>query len=275
MIDTHQHLIDPGRFGYDWAAEIPTLKGNFRLEEYRAAAEGCGITESIFMEVDVPWEQASSEAAFFCSLAEDPANRIAGVIAACRPENPDFESQIEALAHPRLLGFRRVLHTQPDELSTGALFRENIRRIGKTGLTFDLCMLPKQLENGAALIDACADTRFIFDHCGVPDIASGDLSFWRGQLQEISRRPNVFCKISGIIAYAPGDITADKLRPVVEHAIACFGWDRVVWGSDWPVCNLTSDLRTWTRLMEEILSGCSADELARLHHRNARNVYRI
>lgn len=274
-IDTHLHLIHPGRFRYDWTAEIPALKGNFGLVEYREAAEGCGITESIFMEVDVPWEQASSEAAFFCSLAEDPASRIAGVIAACRPENPDFESLLESLAHPKLLGFRRVLHTQPDGLSTGALFRENIRRIGKTGLTFDLCMLPKQLENGAALIDACADTRFILDHCGVPDIASADLSFWRGQLQEISRRPNVFCKISGIIAYASGDITADMLRPVVEHAIACFGWDRVVWGSDWPVCNLTSDLRTWMSLLEEILSGCSADELARLHHHNARNVYRI
>lgn len=275
MIDTHQHLIDPGRFRYDWAAGIHTLQGNFRLEEYRTAAGGCGITESIFMEVDVPWEQASSEAAFFCSLAEDPANRIAGVIAACRPEQPDFASQLEMLAHPRLLGFRRVLHTQPDELSTGALFRENIRRIGKSGLTFDLCMLPRQLEYGAALIDACTDTRFILDHCGVPDIASGDLTFWRGRLLEISRRPNVFCKISGIIAYASGDITADKLRPVVEHAIACFGWNRVVWGSDWPVCNLTSDLRTWSRLLEEILSGCSGDELARLHHRNARNVYRI
>jgi len=274
-IDTHLHLIHPERFRYDWTAEIPALQGNFGLVEYREAAEGCGITESIFMEVDVPREQASSEAAFFCSLAEDPANRIAGVIAACRPENPDFESQLESLAHPKLLGFRRVLHTQPAGLSTGALFRENIRRIGKTGLTFDLCMLPKQLENGAALIDACADTRFILDHCGVPDIASGDLAFWRGQLQEISRRPNVFCKISGIIAYASGDITADKLRPVVEHAIACFGWERVMWGSDWPVCNLTSDLRTWTRLLEEILSGCSEDELARLHYRNARNVYHI
>lgn len=273
-IDTHLHLILPDRFRYDWVAEIPTLHGNFRLEDYRVAA-GSAITESIFMEVDVPWEQASSEAAFFCSLAEDPASGMAGVIAACRPENPDFKSDIEALAHPKLLGFRRVLHTQPDELSISAMFRENIRHIGKTGLTFDLCMLPKQLENGTALIDACTNTRFILDHCGVPDIASGDLSFWRVQLQEMSRRPNVFCKISGIIAYALGDITADKLRPVVEHAIACFGWDRVIWGSDWPVCNLTSDLRTWTRLLEDILSGCSADELARLYHRNARNVYRI
>jgi predicted TIM-barrel fold metal-dependent hydrolase len=276
MIDTHLHLIHPERFSYDWTADIPALAGQpFRLEEYRAAAEGCGITESIFMEVDVPWKQAASEAAFFTSLAENPANRISGVIAACRPEHNDFAAHLDATAHPRLVGYRRVLHTQPDGLSETSLFRENVALIGKADLTFDLCLLPRQLAAGAALIDACPDTRFILDHCGVPDIASGDLAFWREQLREISRRPNLACKISGIIAYAGGEITADTLRPVVEHAIECFGWDRLVWGSDWPVCNLTRDLATWTRLLDEILSGSSADELARLHHRNAREIYQL
>lgn len=274
-IDTHLHLIHPERFRYDWAAEIPALQGNFRLEEYRAAAEGCGISESIFMEVDVPWEQAVAEAAFFCGLADDPSNRISGVVAACRPEMPDFQAHLEATSHPRLVGYRRVLHTQPDDLCTGALFRENVALIGKAGLTFDLCVLPRQLANGAALIDSCPDTRFVLDHCGVPDIASGDLAHWREQLREISRRPNVACKLSGIIAYASGDITADTLRPVVRHAIDCFGWDRLVWGSDWPVCNLTRDLGTWTRLLDEILSEFADDELARLHHRNAREIYRL
>lgn len=274
-IDTHLHLIYPERFSYDWTEEIPALQGNFGLVEYREAAEGCGITESIFMEVDVPWEQAASEAAFFCSLAEIPTNRIAGVIAACRPENPDFVSQLESLSHPKLLGFRRVLHTQPDGLSETSRFRENVALIGKADLTFDLCLLPHQLANGAALLDACPDTRFILDHCGVPDIASGDLAYWREQLREISRRPNLACKISGIIAYAGGEITADTLRPVVEHAIDCFGWDRVVWGSDWPVCNLTRDLAIWTRLLDKILSGSSEDELARLYHRNAHRIYQL
>lgn len=274
-IDTHLHLIHPERFRYDWAAGIPALQGDFRLEQYHAAAAGCGIAESIFMEVDVPGNESNAEAAHFCSLAEDSANRISGVIAACRPEHVNFPAQLEASGHPRLVGYRRVLHTQPDELSTTPLFRENVSRIGKACLTFDLCLLPRQLANGATLIDACPDTRFILDHCGVPDIASGDLSFWREQLREISRRPNLACKISGIIAYASGEITADTLRPVVEHAIDCFGWDRIVWGSDWPVCNLTRDLASWTRLLDEILTVSSEDELAGLYHRNARSIYRL
>ena len=275
-IDTHLHLIAPEQFAYEWTASIPALAGHeFSLADYHHAAAGLGITESIFMEVDVAKKDLVSEATWFCKLAENPANRLCGVIAACRPEHSDFEQQLEALAHPKLIGFRRVLHTQADEFSTSSLFRQNIMRIGKAGLTFDLCMLPRQLEHGAALIDACPDTRFILDHCGVPDIASGELGFWRDQLREISKRPNLACKISGIIAYAAGEITSETLRPVVEHTINCFGWDRVIWGSDWPVCNLTRDLKSWGRLLDEILAGCSPDELARFYQHNAHEVYRI
>lgn len=242
-IDTHQHLIYPEHFNYDWTAGFPALAGRpFRVDDYVSAAEGLGISQSIFMEVDVPEDQSTSETAFFCKLAEDPTSRIAGVIAACRPENDDIAAQLEATAHSRLLGYRRVLHTQPVELSTTSLFRQNVARIGEAGLTFDICALPDQLATAAALIDACPDTQFILDHCGIPPIASGDLSWWRDQVRKISRRPNLACKISGIIAYAASEITAETLRPVVEQAIDCFGWDRVLWGSDWPVCNLTSGL---------------------------------
>jgi len=275
-IDTHLHLIDPARFAYDWTAGIPALADrDFSLRDYHEAAAGLGIREAIFMEVDVAEKDLFSEAAWFCKLAEDPANRLCGVVAACRPENPDFEAQLESLAHPKLLGFRRVLHTQADDFSTHPVFRENLRRIGRAGLSYDLCMLPRQLHHGAALVGACPDTRFILDHCGVPDIASGDLTSWHEAIHEISKRPNLHCKISGIIAYAAGEITASTLRPVVEHVIDCFGWDRVLWGSDWPVCNLTRDLGTWSRLLDEILAGCSPDELARLYMENAIRVYCI
>lgn len=273
MIDTHQHLLYPDRFRYDWTSGLPALQGNFRLEEYRLAAKECGITQTLFMEVDVPWKEAASEAAFFCSLAEDPANRIAGVVAACRPENENFAAQLELTAHPRLVGYRRILHTQPDELSVLPLFRENIRRLGAAGLTFDLCVLPRQHLLAGKLVDACPETRFILDHCGIPPIASGDLNPWRASLRELARRPNLACKISGIIAYAAGEITAAMLRPVIEHTIECFGWDRVVWGGDWPVCNLTRDLHTWINLLREVLAGSSEDERAKLYDLNARAIY--
>ncbi len=276
-IDTHQHLIYPERFMYAWAADTPALAGRaFTVEDYQKAAEGCGITGSLFMEVDVKPEHASTEAAFICKLAEDPANRILGVIASGRPENPRFAEHLETLLHPRLVGLRRILHTQPDELSRSTTFRENVGSLGGLGLTFDICALARQLPIVTELIDACPDTQFILDHCGGPDVAAGQLDPWCPDLRELSLRPNVVCKISGIIANAdPANATTAALRPFIEHTIECFGWDRLVFGGDWPVCNLTASLRAWNEILDEILASVDPTDRAKLDHLNARRVYRL
>lgn len=274
-IDTHLHLIYPDRFNYDWTTDIPVLAGRaFTIEDYHASSEGSGITGSVFMEVDVPAEQSVAEAAFFCQLAENPENRILGVIASGRPENPDFPHYLQSIRHPRLVGLRRILHTQPDELSTTRVFRENVARLGGEGLTFDICALARQLPLAIDLIDACPDTQFILDHCGVPNVASGQLDPWRADLRELSQHPNVCCKISGIIASAdPSNVTTAALLPFVEHCIECFGWDRLVFGSDWPVCNLTADLKSWVSILDEILASTDPSVRAKLDHLNATRIY--
>lgn len=274
-IDTHLHLIYPDQFSYDWTASIPVLAGrSFTIEDYHASSEGSGITDCIFMEVDVPAEQSAKEAAFFCKLAENPTSRLLGVIASGRPENPDFPQYLQSIRHPSLVGLRRILHTQPDEVSTSRVFRENVAMLGREGLTFDICMLARQLPLATALIDTCPDTRFILDHCGGPNVAAGALDPWRADLRELSRRPNVCCKISGIIANAdPANATTAALRPFVEHSIECFGWDRVIFGGDWPVCNLTADLGSWVSSLDEILASADPADRAKLDHLNAARIY--
>ncbi len=278
LIDTHLHLLDPRRFSYPWTASFPALhETDFRLSQFDALRSGlpAEITSSIFMECDVAEDQIAAEAAHYCALAEDPSNKLAGVIASCRPENDGFAASIDAMLHPGLVGFRRVLHTMPDELSTTTRFRESIRALGRRDIPFDLCLLSTQHHIGADLIDSCPGTRFMLDHCGVPPIASGDLSAWRSQITDLARRPNLHCKISGVIAYATPPVSADALRPVVEHVIQAFGWQRVVWGSDWPVCALTGGLSAWLTLLNEILASCSAAELSQLHSQNARSFYKL
>jgi predicted TIM-barrel fold metal-dependent hydrolase len=276
-IDTHQHLLYRDRFAYDWTAGLPPLAtAPFTLAEYRQAAAGCDITGTIFMEVDVPEARAADEARFFCQLAETPANHLLGVIASGRPENADFPAHLAAIQHPMLKGLRRILHVAPDAVSQGTLFRRHVALLGPAGLTFDLCVLARQLPLAAALADAAPATQFILDHCGVPDIAGGGLDPWRADLRELSRRPNVACKLSGIVAYAqPGAVTAAALRPYIEHVIACFGWDRLVWGSDWPVSNLTASLGDWVRLLDEVLAGETPANRAKLYEANARRLYRL
>lgn len=276
-IDTHQHLIYPESFVYEWTAGVPELAGQaFTLDDYRTASAGCGITGTLFMEVDVPASRSGAEAEFFCKLAEDPASRILGVIASGRPEHDGFERYIESIRHPRLVGLRRILHTQPDELSAGSQFRRHVGLLGKAGLTFDICALARQLPLATALVDACPDTQFILDHCGNPDIASGQLNPWANDLRELSRRPNVACKISGIIVNAdPNNLTPAAFRPFVEQVIDCFGWDRVIFGGDWPVCNLTADLPTWVSILDEILASADPADRARLDHLNAVRIYHL
>lgn len=275
-IDTHLHLIYPDRFNYDWTSGFPALAGRaFRIEDYKLAAQHSMVSEAIFMEVDVPSSESHAEAAFFCELANQPETKISGVIASCRPEEHNFAAQLEIMANPKLVGYRRVLHTQPDELSTSSLFRQHIALLGQHNLTFDLCVLPRQHAIAGELIDACPNTSFILDHCGVPDLSSNDLSLWKSSLRDLAKRQNLVCKISGIIAYSANLTSPESLREVVEHTIKCFGWNRVLWGSDWPVCNLTRDLHTWSSWLDELLIDCSQDELAQLYQTNARRIYRL
>lgn len=274
-IDTHQHLLYPETFSYSWANELPTLQKPFRLDNYERAASSTQVTSTLFMEVDVDDGQRRDEAAFFCKLAEEN-NILAGVIASARPENTGFEDYLQEINHPRLKGLRRIFHVQPDDLMRDARVRSNIARLAEHRLTFDLCVLQRQLPLAADLVNACPNTQFILDHCGVPDIAGNGYADWLPKIQSIASLENVACKVSGIVAYTnEKTLTADSLRPYVEGVIEAFGWDRVVWGSDWPVCNLTASLPTWTELLNQILEGESENNLERLFAKNARRIYSL
>ena len=282
MIDTHQHLLYPDRFNYDWTAEIPALHGAFTVEEYRKAAAGCGIEGTVFMEVDVAEQQAADEARFFCQLADEADSGILGVIASGRPESDRFEHQLDAIAHPRLKGLRRILHTQPDERSQSRRFRDHIARLAGRSLSFDICVLQRQLPLAIDLVNACPETTFILDHCGVPDISGNEAPhgdgflFWKRQIESLAAFPLVNCKLSGILLYASeSQRTAEGLRPYVETVIEAFGWDRVVWGGDWPVCTLGGTLRQWTSLTGQILAGETEENREKLFTLNARRLYKL
>jgi predicted TIM-barrel fold metal-dependent hydrolase len=167
-----------------------------------------------------------------------------------------------------------MLHTEPDELSQRTCFAANIRWLEKYQLAFDLCVLARQIPLAAALAAKCPNVQFVLDHCGVPDIASGQIDPWRRHVSEISRLPNVACKISGVLAYcAPTQALLESVRPYVEHCLERFGWDRVVWGSDWPVCTITADLRTWVQVTRQLIAKADESDKRKLLHGNAERIY--
>jgi len=281
-IDTHQHLLSPDRFDYSWTKDLPALQGPFPLDGYQAAAEGCDIEGSLFMEVDVDDGQNIKEAEFFTQLAADSRNNILGVIASAYPEAADFEAQLEQLTGPYLKGIRRVLHTQDGALSQDSAFRERLTLLEKHGLGFDLCARQDQLAIALELVRACPGVHFILDHCGIPDIAnhlsrnSDSWQQWQTGIHALGAEPNVHCKFSGITAYAaPEQRNPDGLRPYLSEILEAFGPQRIVWGGDWPVCNLADGLQRWSQITEQLLGELSADERSAILIQNARRIYKI
>jgi predicted TIM-barrel fold metal-dependent hydrolase len=277
IIDTHQHLWDMDRFRFSWCAEIPQLNRSFRMPDYLAAIRGTGIEKSVHVEADVDQPYMREEARYILQLAESPDNPLSGVVACCRPEKEGFQEYLDQIAgHPALKGVRRVLHTQPDAVGKHPKFIENVKTLSTYNLSFDLCILARQLPIAINIVRQCPKVTFILDHCGVPQIKEKALDPWRQHLHGISEFPNVNCKISGLVAYAdPEAWTPEDLRPFVEHALECFGWERVMFGSDWPVCTISATLAKWVETLSLLTEKESPENRRKLFYENAQRVYRL
>ena len=277
IIDTHLHTIDMERLSYPWLVKAPTLHRNFSHQDYEAEAKRCGITQALHMEVDVAEADIENESMMVAEYVAKSGSLVVGAISACRPESQDFADFLDRqLANPIVKGLRRVLHDMPDELSTTAVFRDNIKRMSGSRLPFDLVVLPHQLPHAIALVDHCPDVQFVLDHLANPPLKARDLGAWSWHISEIAKRANVAVKISGMLNNAdPMNWTVDSLRPAFEHCVSAFGWDRVVWGSDWPVVTLGGTLSTWVAATHALLTDASVSERHRLLASNAQRIWHL
>ncbi len=282
MIDTHLHLIYPKHFKYSWTEGIPELQNAYLLSDYKALIRNSGIQGALFMEVDVDEEFHEREAEFFSDRTQETESLLVGVIAAARPEHDGFRGQLVKLTQLGVRGVRRVLHTQSDQLSRSQLFRENVALLGEFNLTFDICMLQRQLPLALELVRRCPRTTFILDHCGVPDIAANDAPHgegWRNWVHSIkilSKEPNVCCKFSGITLYAkPEQRNLEGLKPYFELLLETFAANRIVWGSDWPVCNLAAGLPRWIEITHQLMDPLAPEEKQAIMSDNAQRIYRL
>jgi len=277
LIDTHQHVWYPELFTYPWLSRQPQLERQFDLDDYRAATAGIEVIQSVFVEADVDPAHMIDEARHVLALAERSDNTIQAVVAAARPESDGFTRHIESIVgHPALRGIRRLLQSERDQLATEPTFVRNVESLGRYGLSFDICVRAHQLPSAIELVRRCPGVQFILDHCGNPEIATGITSAWRDGMAEIASLPNVVCKVSGIVVNGDWqNWTAEDLRPAIEWTISCFGGDRVMFGSDWPVCTLASPLRRWVETLDQITASAGEENRRLLFIENARRVYRL
>jgi L-fuconolactonase len=203
--------------------------------------------------------------------------KMAGAVISGRPASDGFKKYVSRFKGSKYVkGLRQVLHNEGTNAGycLEPAFVKGIRLLGEYGLSFDLCMRPGELPDGAKLIDQCPDTRFILDHCGNANVQARDRTQWQKDIGEVAKRKNVVCKVSGIVASAkPGAWSADDLAPIVKHTLEVFGPDRVMFGGDWPVCTLAASYAEWVAALKEIVKGQSADEQKKLFHDNAVKFY--
>ncbi|MCU7726210.1 amidohydrolase family protein [Actinoplanes sp. KI2] len=241
IVDAHHHLwrIDQG---YSWlnATEVEPIRHTFSPAELRAELTAHGVDRTVLVEGG----RCDGDEArlLFGYLAETP--EIAGVVAWADPCSPDLdETLLGYRALPggeRLVGIREQIQGVDDP---GYLDRDDLRRglstIGAQGLAFDLVIRADQIAAAARLAGELPAVRFVLDHLGKPAIRTGRFRSWAADLALLAACPNVTAKLSGLVTEASWDSwTVDDLRPYVEEALRLFGADRLMFGSDWPVCTL-------------------------------------
>ncbi len=291
VIDCHQHLWDLKRQKLPWLSGVPPiLNKTFGLPEYREATAGLNI-RSLYMEVDVAPEQLAAEAEHVISLAKDPDSKLVAAVIGGRPEDERFPAAIESVVlSPYVKGIRRVLHGDgtPPGTCLGKTFVKSIRWLGEHDRSFDLVLKPTNLSDGVRLSEECPDTRFILDHCGNADARAFNPKLdpsqapahkaadWKRDIDRLAKRPNVICKISGVIAFLPEKVpAAESLAPIVNHCLDAFGPERVVFGSDWPVCLLGRPLEVWVAALTEIIRTRPAEDQRKLWSGNALRHYKL
>ncbi len=288
IVDTHQHLWDLDKQKLPWLAGAPDiLKRTYHLPEYRAATQGLNI-KAVYMEVAVDSSQLVEEAERVIRLSRDASTRTIGAVIGSRPESPNFWDYMSKFKSvPEVKGARRVLHENetPAGLCLQPEFVHSVRKLGELGRSFDLCMRPKELSDGAKLAELCPETRFIVDHCGNADPKSfrkipvneekpsHSAEEWKTGIDKLAKLTNVICKISGVIASLPKGGDANDLAPIVNFCLDTFGPDRVVFGSDWPVCLLGGPLKTWVSMLEQIVGSRSDADQQKLWSGNAIRHY--
>ena len=278
IVDAHVHLYDVKRFSYGWLAGVPKINRTYLLEDFDKARGQVAVDKIVFAEVAVDPGLHLGEARFIQELADhDP--RLCGIVAHLPLEKGTaVEADILALKKLRSVrGIRRLIETERNPaFCLEPAFIAALRLLPKPGLTFDICVKHTGMAYALELVKRCPEVSFVLDHIGKPDIKNGLREPWWGQIMELARHPNVVCKVSGVITEADHQKwTAGQVKPYVAHVIESFGFDRVMYGSDWTVSELSHAYPKWVEIVDDVVRGASEGETRMLYRDTAIRTYNL
>ncbi|GMK42400.1 amidohydrolase [Paenibacillus sp. CCS19] len=273
-IDAHQHYWKIERGNLGWLEEGTILYRSYLPDDLKPSLSKHGMNASIVVQAEPKQEETD----FLLSLAAEDAS-IAGVVGWLDLESPDYKTVYERFKQdPKFVGFRVMIQEMADanEVLTPA-YIEALTYFADIQQPIDLLMRSSQLDAVVQLLEKVPHLHAVIDHIGKPVIASGELEPWQDQLRIIASYPNVYCKLSGMVTEADHNQWKQaQFVPYIRHAIECFGPQRVMFGSDWPVCLLAA---TYDQCMEVLESALPASygsaEREALFGGNAARFYKL
>lgn len=290
IIDTHLHLWNLETQQLPWLADAPgVLNQTYGLDDYRVATTGLNV-RALYMEVDVAEPTLDSEADLALALPGLPASPVLGAVIGGRPGSPGFPDYLRKYqSNPRFKGVRQVLldSRTPAGYCLRHEFIRGVQLLGEVGKSFELCMRPVELMDGAELARRCAGTRLVLNHCGNPDLKcfrplrNGETSpshtadAWKRSIDALARCDNTICKISGIGAELSPGAGVEDLAPAINHCLDAFGPDRVVFGGDWPACLVGVTYRQWVEWLRQIIETRPVSTQSKLWSENAVKFYAL
>jgi L-fuconolactonase len=273
-IDAHQHFWKYDAREYDWiGADMEVLRRDFLPDDLLPELRRAGFQGSIAVQV----RQSLEETRFLLELAErNPF--VLGVVGWVDLLSPEAGAQLDGLrGASKLVGVRHIVQSEPDDrFLLSDSFGRGLAMLQERGLAYDLLIYPRHLRVAAELVARFPTLRFVLDHAAKPEIRTGEIRGWAADLQALAALPNVTCKLSGLVTEADWKTwTPDGIRPYLDEAWDAFGPDRLLIGSDWPVCTLAADYGRTMGLVLDYLSRRPAAEQEAVCGGNARRFWNL
>jgi L-fuconolactonase len=276
ILDTHQHFWKADRGDYHWmTSEIPILARDYLPGDLHSELRKTGVNQTILVQA----AQTVTETDFLLQLAEE-ADFVAGVIGWFDLENENFPSAYEEKQkrHPKLIGVRPMLQDLADDRW---ILREkvikNLSYLADRKIVFEFLTYTRHLPFVLQVLKEVPRLHAVIDHISKPEIRAGKMEPWSDLMSKVARHESLFCKLSGMVTEADhGSWTPEHLRPYIQHILGCFGEDRVMFGSDWPVClRAASYAEVINALRTVVADQLSPSGLTKLFSENGREFYRI
>lgn len=279
IIDAHLHIWDPRRINIGWQAGNDFLGRPLLPADYARDSDGIEVEAMVFMECFVDQGDYLNEVAFVEEqMKAEP--RIKAIVAQAPVElGNDARPFLDHLTsnHKAVRGIRRLIEFQADEdFCLRAGFIDGVTLLHDYGLTFDVNIHHSQAAKAADFVAQVPETVMILDHCGKPGIAEGEITEWAKNLRRMAENPNLYSKLSDLPVEADHqNWTEEDLKPYIDTVVEIFGFDRLIYAGDWPVCTQATTLPRWVEVLDRHFDGVAEADLRKLYRDNANKVYRL